>query len=244
MTKTVLILGAQSDIGQSVGKRFAEAGYNLQLAARSCERLVETKLDLEIRFGIGVTLHEFDVLDTISHEKFIKNLPVLPEVSICSVGLMEEQEKLQIDIRKANLVIRTNFEGPASILSALANHYEQKGSGALVGISSVAGDRGRSSNYLYGSSKSGLTAFLSGLRNRLHGKGIRVITVLPGFVNTKMTSHLNLPSLLTAEPDHVGEAIYTSVVKGYDIIYVKPIWRYIMLLIRAIPERFFKKLNI
>jgi short-subunit dehydrogenase len=171
-------------------------------------------------------------------------LPKLPIVAICAVGYMGVQTKNERDLLAAVNVMRSNFEGPASILAVLANHFEQRGSGTLVGISSVAGERGRAKNYVYGSAKAGFSAFLSGLRNRLAKKGVHVITVLPGFVATKMTKEISLPSKLTAKPDEVAIAILNAVKKKHNIIYVKKIWLLIIKLIRSIPEQFFKKMKL
>jgi NAD(P)-dependent dehydrogenase (short-subunit alcohol dehydrogenase family) len=144
------------------------------------------------------------------------------------------------------MVMRTNFEGPALLLGLLAEKFEARGSGAIVGVSSVAGDRGRGSNYVYGAAKAGLTAFLSGLRNRLSQTGVRVVTVKPGFVRTRMTAGMKLPPLLTAEPQEVGEAIFKAAEgsRARDVIYVRPIWRLVMLVIKSIPEPVFKKLRL
>jgi short-subunit dehydrogenase len=157
---------------------------------------------------------------------------------------MEQQAENERDIQAAARVMRSNYEGPASILAVLANRFEERGSGTLVGISSVAGDRGRATNYVYGSAKAGFTAFLSGLRNRLAKHGVHVVTVLPGFVATKMTEDMDLPAKLTAQPSEVADAIARAVERKKDVIYVRPIWQLIMLIIRNIPERVFKRMKI
>ena len=153
---------------------------------------------------------------------------------------MAEQQQSENDLATAILVLRTNFEGPAIIMGILANYFEKRGSGCLVGISSVAGDRGRAANYVYGSAKAGFTAYLSGLRNRLAKKNVHVITVLPGFVETKMTDGMKLPNRLTAKPDSIANVIFTAVRHRKNIIYYKPIWQLIMFIIRNIPENIFK----
>jgi short-subunit dehydrogenase len=130
------------------------------------------------------------------------------------------------------------------LLNTVAARMELRGSGAIIGVSSVAGDRGRASNYVYGSAKAGFTAFLSGLRNRLTKKGIRVMTVKPGFVRTKMTEGMKLPNPLTATPSEVGQAVVKAWQKKRDVIYVRPVWWVIMTIIRAIPEVVFKRLNL
>ena len=240
----VLILGGKSDIGLAVAHRFAAAGHPIQLAARNIEALTREKADLELRHHVTATLHEFDALDTKNHERFVDDLDILPEIAVCSVGVLGDQTKSERDIDAATLVMRSNYEGPAAILAVLANRFDTRGSGTLVGISSVAGGRGRATNYIYGSAKAGFTTFLSGLRNRLAKKGVHVITVLPGFVATRMTEGMTLPTRLTAQPEEVAAAIYQAVRKQRNVVYIRPIWQIVMLVIRNIPERFFKGMKI
>ena len=240
----VLILGARSDIAMAVAHRFAKAGYDIQLAARNSESLGTDKSDIELRYEVAVTLHDFDALDIGSHERFADALPHLPDVAVCAVGFMGQQPENERDLQAAAQVMRSNFEGPASIIGVLANRFEQRGSGTLVGISSIAGERGRATNYVYGSAKAGFTAFLSGLRNRLAKCGVHVVTVMPGFVATQMTEGMDLPAKLTAEPNEVADAIARAVERKKDVIYVRPIWRLVMLIIRNIPERVFKRMKI
>ena len=240
----VLILGARSDIGQAIARTFAAEGHPIQLAARNSETLEAVRADMELRHNVAVTSHEFDALAMETHEGFVTALTDLPEVAVSVVGYMGEQNENERDLEVAACVMRSNFEGPASILAALANAFETRGSGTLVGVSSVAGDRGRATNYVYGSAKAGFTAFLSGLRNRLAKKNVHVVTVLPGFVETKMTASMDLPKKLTAEPEEVGEAVLRAVQRGQNVVYVRRIWRLIMLVIRSIPEPVFKRLSI
>lgn len=245
MTKpAVLIIGARSDIGNAVARKFAAEGYAIQLAARNSEGLDIEKRDIELRYGVEVTLHEFDALSIETHEEFLNNLSRLPEIAISTIGLMGRQEESERNPIAASHVMRSNYEGPASILALLANRFEQRASGTLVGISSVAGERGRATNYVYGSAKAAFTAFLSGLRNRLAKRGVHVVTVLPGFVATKMTEGMDLPAALTANPKEVAVAIERAVLRKRNIVYVRPVWQLIMLIIRNIPERFFKLMKI
>lgn len=241
MKDPVLILGARSDIGRATACRFAAAGHPVQLAARNAEALEADKADIELRFRVPVTLHEFDALAVDTHPAFVDALPALPEVAVCAVGLMGTQGESERDPAAAARVLRSNFEGPAAILSELANRFEARGRGTLVGISSVAGERGRATNYVYGSAKAGFTAFLSGLRNRLAKKGVHVVTVLPGFVATRMTEGMDLPQRLLAQPDEVAEAIAQAVERRRDVIYVRPVWRLVMGVIRSLPEPVFKR---
>lgn len=240
----VLVLGARSDIGKATAHAFAALGHPIQLAARDAAALAPEKADIELRFNVPVSLHEFDALATDAHEAFVTDLPELPGVVVCAVGLMGVQHESERDNTAAIRVMRSNFEGPAGILSVFANRFAERGSGVLVGISSVAGERGRATNYVYGSAKAGFTAFLSGLRNRLAGQGVHVVTVLPGFVATRMTEGMDLNKRLTAQPEDVATAIVRAVERKRDVIYVLPVWRAIMLIIRNIPERLFKNVKI
>ncbi|MCU4653400.1 SDR family oxidoreductase [Roseibacterium sp. SDUM158016] len=244
MSRSVLILGAASGMARAIARSFAAEGHAIRLAARDPERLKDDRDDLVTRYGVEVTLHPFDALDLASHAGFVAGLPDLPEVVVCAVGTMGTQEENAADPEAGAMVMRANFEGPASILGHLANAMEARGSGTIVGISSVAGERGRASNYVYGSAKAGFTAFLSGLRNRLAKKGVHVVTVLPGFVNTAMTEGLDLPARLTAEPEEVGAAVLKAVTSRRNVVYVRPIWRIVMAVIRAIPEPVFKKTSL
>ncbi|MBZ0122587.1 MAG: SDR family oxidoreductase [Roseovarius sp.] len=240
----VLILGARSDIGLAIAQAFAADGHAIQLAARNPGTLEPARNDIALRHGVEVTLHAFDALDPDSHEAFLDGLPALPETAVCAVGFMGEQAESEADMAAARLVLRSNFEGPAGILGLIANRFQARGSGTIVGISSVAGDRGRATNYVYGSAKAGFTAWLSGLRNRLAGTGVHVLTVKPGFVATAMTEGMDLPERLTAQPQAVGRAVLRAVRTRRNVIYVKPVWRLAMLVIRSIPEAVFKKLRI
>lgn len=227
-----------------MARRFAAAGCDIQLAARQADRLVPDCADIEVRYQVNATAHEFDVLATESFPGFVAGLPRLPDVVVCCVGYMGEQAESERAFSQAALVMRSNYEGPANILGAFANAFAARGGGTLVGISSVAGERGRATNYVYGSAKAGFTAFLSGLRNRLARSGVHVVTVLPGFVKTSMTVGRDTPPALTAMPQEVADAVFTAVERGRNVLYVRGIWRLIMLAIRHIPERIFKKMSI
>ncbi len=242
--KSVLIIGGRSDMGLAIAHRFAKAGYAVQLAARNAASLTEVKSDLEIRHQVAVSLHELNILQSDRFESFIGSLPVLPDVAVSVVGLMGDQSQSEKDAQAATVVLRSNFEGPALLSGLIVNHFIARGHGTLVGVSSVAGDRGRASNYVYGSSKAGYTAFLSGLRNRVNGTGVNVLTVKPGFVATRMTENLDLPRALTASTEHVAEDVFKAVGKGRRIIYTKWIWRYVMLIIKHIPEFVFVRLKL
>jgi decaprenylphospho-beta-D-erythro-pentofuranosid-2-ulose 2-reductase len=165
-------------------------------------------------------------------------------VVVSVIGLLGDQARAEADPDHAATIMRSNFEGPALILGLFAERFLSRGSGTIVGISSVAGDRGRASNYVYGSAKAGFSVFLSGLRNRTANRGVHVLTVKPGFVRTRMTEGKNLPRAVTAQPDEVAQAIWRGVSKQKDQIYVRPIWAVIMFIIRSLPESFFKRTSI
>ena len=239
----VVVLGARSDIGRAIARRYAESGCSIVLAARNAERLAADRADLETRYGVAVSIVEFDVTSTAADE-FFQQLGAVPGTLVMVAGLLGDQARSEADLQEADLVMQTNYVGPARFLLAGARAMAARTGGCIVGVSSVAGDRGRASNFVYGSAKAGLSAFLSGLRNRLAGKGIHVITVKPGFVDTRMTAGMNLPRALTAQPDEVAKAIIKAHSSGSSVVYVRPIWRLIMIVIRLIPESVFRRLSL
>ncbi|MDD1522375.1 MULTISPECIES: SDR family oxidoreductase [Bradyrhizobium] len=241
--KSVLVLGGSSDIGRAVARAFAKAEYDVGLAGRSVAALEPDAADLRARYNVEVGLHTFDVLDIASFEGFVAGLPALPEVVISIVGLLGVQQQAESDLAHATAIMRSNYEGPALILGLLAEKFLSRGSGTLVGVSSVAGDRGRASNYVYGSAKAGFSAFLSGLRARASRGGVHVVTVKPGFVRTRMTEGMKLIGPLTVEAPVVGAAILRAVENKTDIVYVSAKWRLVMLIIKTLPEVVFKKLK-
>jgi len=242
--KSILILGATSDVAVATARRFAEEKYAIILAARDGDNMSRIASDIAIRTQTDVRSVLFDAEDTGSHAHFYSSLGMTPDVTVCVFGYLGDQQRAEHDWAEASKIIQVNYTGAASILSIIANDYARLGRGTIVGISSVAGERGRQSNYFYGSAKAGFTAFLSGLRNRMVTRGVHVVTVKPGFINTKMTIGMPLPKPITAEPIHVGNAIFKAVARKKNVIYVLPIWRIIMLIIRNIPEGVFKKLKL
>jgi short-subunit dehydrogenase len=239
----VLILGAKSDIANAVAKRFAREGFDLYLAARDSSELEPVCKDLSVRHGIRAESLEFDVVDYKGHKASYEAINEKPIGAICVVGYLGDQELAQMDFKEAEKILDTNYKGCVSILNVIASDLEARREGFIIALSSVAGDRGRQSNYLYGSAKAGLSAYLSGLRNRLQKAGVHVMTVKPGFVNTAMTEGMGLPPILTAEPMEVADDIYKAFQKKKDVLYTKWFWRYIMLIIRNIPERVFKRMK-
>ena len=242
--KNVLILGATSDIARALAYKYASQGYSITLAARQAERLAETTNDIEIRHSTTAQAAEFDALDYGNHATFYAALEPKPDVVICVFGYLGSQETAQADFSQAHQIIDTNYTGAVSILEVVAAGFEQRKQGTIIGIGSVAGDRGRQSNYIYGSAKAAFAAYLSGLRNRMAKSNVHVLTVKPGFVRTKMTADLPLPAPVTAKPEQVAQDIFKAHHKGSNQLYTLWMWRYIMLLIRNIPEGIFKRLSL
>ena len=238
---TALVIGATSDIGRETARLLAAQDWTLQLAGRDASALAREACDIEVRSGKAPQVLAWDALEGGS---LVDDLDPLPDLAVCLVGLLGDQAQSQRDAQAAARVMRTNYTAPALLLGALAERFEERGSGVLVGVASVAGDRGRAANYVYGSAKAGMTAFLSGLRSRLARHGVHVATVKPGFVDTRMTAGMDLPPLLTASPEEAARAIVSAAARRRDVVYVRPIWKLIMLLIRALPEGLFKRLSL
>lgn len=240
----ILIIGAKSDIAKALAHEYAKHGYDLYLAARDSAALATDRIDIDIRHKVGVETFELDITAYDSHLSFYESLSPKPAGVISVVGYLGDQKSAETDFHEAEKIIATNFTGCVSLLNIVASDMERRGEGFIIGISSVAGDRGRKSNYVYGSAKAAFSEYLSGLRNRLANSGVHVLTVKPGFVNTKMTHDLDLPKKLTAEPKEVAADIYKAQQKKRNILYTKWFWRLIMLIIRHIPEPIFKKMNL
>lgn len=243
MTTSVLLLGANSDIAKAMAHEYAAQGHNLILAARQPQRLEKLANDLHIRHQVEVQCVEFDAIAFDSHPDFLRQFDPIPEIAVVVFGYLGNQTTAQQDFAEAKRVIDTNYTGAVSIMELLAAAYEKQGHGTLVGISSVAGDRGRQSNYIYGSAKAGFSAYLSGLRNRLFHQGVHVLTVKPGFVATAMVAGLDLPPLLTATPQAVAKDIVKAQQKGRNVLYTRWYWCWILLIVRNVPEFLFKKLK-
>lgn len=240
----ILIIGAKSDIAKAIAREYAKKGYNLYLAAKDKDTLQDLAQDIHTRTQQDIKLVELDILAYQSHQRFYEQLEEKPLGVISAVGYLGDQIKAQNCIEESHKIMHTNYTGIVNLLNIIAEDFEKRRSGFIVGISSVAGDRGRKSNYMYGSAKAAFTAYLSGLRNRLYDTQVQVLTVKPGFVATSMTKDMDLPEKLTAQPQEVAEDIFNAQQKGKNILYTKWIWRWIMFIIRMIPEFQFKKMSI
>jgi decaprenylphospho-beta-D-erythro-pentofuranosid-2-ulose 2-reductase len=244
--KGVLILGATSAIARSAAHAFAEQEFPLYLAGRDIPELERIAADIRVRFSIEAKHGYFDAEAYRDHFSFLER--VVQEMQglqgiLLAFGDLGEEKTAFHDFPAAHKIIDRNFTGACSILTHGANYFEDMGEGFILAISSVAGDRGRQSNYIYGASKGGLSLFLQGLRNRLFPLGVRVITIKPGFVDTAMT--FGKPGLfLVASPQYVGKKIVDTLKRSRDIVYIPWFWRYIMLIIKMVPEFIFKRLKL
>ncbi|MDB5505210.1 MAG: Short-chain dehydrogenase [Tardiphaga sp.] len=240
----VLIVGAASDIGRAIAAEYAKAGASLILAARDVRRLEDDAKDLYYRYKAEAQLVECDILDAAQREALVGNMTEVPGTVISVVGLLGDETIAWSSPAAANQIMQVNYVAPSLLLGAFANRMAKMPGACIIGISSVAGDRGRKKNYTYGSAKAGFTAFLSGLRNRFGSSELHVLTVKPGFAATRMTQGMALPSFLTASPEQVARAILEAHRRRKNVVYVLGVWRWIMLIIRAIPEQTFKSMDI
>ncbi len=240
----VLIAGANSDIAEALARKFAtQEKAELYLASRDMERLEKKGRDMNLRYGVNVTALYLDITDYKSHSTFYNALNPKPDVVVAAFGYLGDQLTAQADFGEARAIIEVNYAGAVSLLEIVAADFEARGAGRIIGIGSVAGERGRQSNYIYGSAKAGFKTYLAGLRNRLTKSGGHVLTVLPGFVRTKMTEGLNLPEKLMGEPEQVADDIYRSFKRGGNVLYTPWFWCWIMMIIRSIPEFIFKRMS-
>jgi decaprenylphospho-beta-D-erythro-pentofuranosid-2-ulose 2-reductase len=244
--RKILVLGATSGIAEATCRIWASQGASLFLIARNAEKLEAVAADLKTRGASFIDTAVADLDDTDKHPELLAhaiNSLTGMDIAYLAHGILGDQTEAERDFNTAAQIIHTNYMAPVSLLTWLANFCVQRHSGTLAVISSVAGDRGRKSNYLYGSSKAGLSAFLGGLRNRVDREGVTVLTIKPGPTKTAMTA--NMPkSEKFADPESVAESIVSAIDKRKDILYVPFQWQPIMFIIRNIPERIFKKLNL
>lgn len=246
MSQGLVILGATSKIAQEVARVAAKEGREMLLVARNEERLEAVAGDLLSRGASRVESIACDLADVANHEALWENIERrMPEFSsvLLAYGTLGDQEQAEHSVAYTLRELNTNFTSAASLLSYAAASLERKKSGVLAVITSVAGDRARRSNYVYGSAKGALTLFVQGLRARLFASGVRVLTIKPGPVDTPMTAHMK-KGLLTASPKTVAATIYREMEDGKaEVIYVPVYWRAIMAVVRAIPESVGKKLK-
>ncbi|MEH6482683.1 MULTISPECIES: SDR family oxidoreductase [Pseudomonas] len=245
--KKILIIGATSAIATACARLWASQGAEFFLVARNDERLQQIATDLKARGAKAVTLHNMDVTDYDAHPDMLeKCLASLRQIDIALIahGTLPDQQTCEQDVAVALREFANNGTSVIALLSRLANQFEFQRWGTLAVISSVAGDRGRPSNYLYGTAKAAVSTFCEGLRARLFKVGVHVITIKPGFVDTPMTKGLIFPAMLVAQPDQVARRIVKGIKRSANIIYAPGFWWGVMFIIKSIPEFVFKKINI
>jgi len=244
--RKVLIVGATSAIAQATARCLASNGDRLCLLARDADKLDVIAGDLKARGASQVETEIFDANDWARHAEVIaeaaRKLEGLDTVLVAH-GTLPDQNECEWSAERVRAEFETNALSTISLLTVVAPMFEDQGHGTIAVISSVAGDRGRQSNYVYGSAKAAVTTYLSGLRNRLHQHGVHVLTVKPGFVDTPMTAEFP-KNFLWASANDVGGKIYEAIEKRKDILYVPGFWRWILLVVRLVPERIFKNLNL
>jgi len=243
--RTWIVLGASSSIGRAFARQAAVDGADIILAGRDTDDLQRIAADVALRSGRQVDVSYFDAQATGQHEEFVENCTRRdgPIDVMLLFGAMPEQEATDEDFELARQTIEVNYLGAVSVLNRLAPHFEKQGEGRIVVLSSVAGDRGRLKNYLYGSAKGALNLYLQGLRARLYRSGVSVTTIKAGFLDTDMS--YGMPGLfLVASPEECAQACLKLSAKGREVAYFPLFWWGIMTIIKSIPERIFKRLSI
>ena len=244
--QAILLIGATSSLARALAVLLVQQGAHLHLAGRDIDEVERIARDLHVRYHAAVSWDRFEAEDFTTHAEVLSSAKASMgrlDGVIVSIGLLGDQEHAQHDVEQVLRIIHANYTGAASILTHAANHFEAQQSGFIVGISSVAGDRGRQSNYVYGSAKGAFSLFLQGLRNRLSRAGVHVMTVKPGFLDTKMTFGQS-GLFLVASPEKVAQAILRALRKRKHTLYTPWFWRGVMLIIRAIPEPLFRRMSL
>jgi decaprenylphospho-beta-D-erythro-pentofuranosid-2-ulose 2-reductase len=247
MTRRILIVGATSGIAQAVARRYAQQGARLFLVARDSIKVEAVAADLRARGAAVVDVFVMDVNDTdrltVMQQTAWQALGQV-EYALVAHGTLPDAVRARTDVAYLVREFRTNAESVVACLALLAHCFQAQGSGVLAVIGSVAGDRGRASNYAYGAAKAAVHAFASGLRAQLFRHGVHVLTIKPGFVATQMTAHLDLPARLTAQPDTVAARIEAALETRRNVVYTPGFWWLVMAIIRLLPEALFKRLNL
>ena len=245
--KRVLIIGATSAIATACARLWATSGAEFFLVARSTDKLAQTAADLSGRGASKVTSWVMDATDIEAHAPMLAEcVTVLGQIDIALIahGTLPDQKACEQDVNVALQEFANNGTSVIALLTLLGNRFETQRCGSLAVISSVAGDRGRPSNYLYGTAKAAVSTFCEGLRARLFKVGVQVTTIKPGFVDTPMTKGLPLPGPLVATPEKVAQRIVTGIENKADTLYTPGFWALIMLIIRSIPTLVFKRLSL
>lgn len=240
----VLIIGATSGIAQALTRRLAQRGDRLWLAARDKDKLAAVAADARVRGAADVRALAFDAMELGAHDDLVRQADAEAgglDVVLVAHGVLPEAQRARADVDEALRSLTVNLMSPIAIAATAANLMEARGKGAIIVIGSVAGDRGRQSNYTYGAAKGGLDVYLQGLRHRMHGTGVRVVTVKPGFVDTPMTAHLQ-KGMLFASADKVAARIQRAIDgNSSGVIYAPGWWRPILFAVRNTPSWLFHR---
>jgi decaprenylphospho-beta-D-erythro-pentofuranosid-2-ulose 2-reductase len=246
MARRVLIIGATSAIAAETARVFAAYGARLFLTGRDSERLDAAAADLRVRGAVQVETARLEVTDIASHGGVLEAADAALgglDVVLIAHGTLPDQARCEQSVAETLAALEVNFTATVALLTLLANRLEAARHGCIAVITSVAGDRGRQSNYVYGAAKGGVDRFLEGLRNRLFRSGVSVLTIKPGFVDTPMTAGVP-KNLLFASPRRVGRAIYRAIETRRSVVYIPWFWRPIMFLVTALPESIFQRLRL
>ncbi len=246
MTRSILIVGATSAIAEATARIFANHGDRLYLVARNRDRVNAVAQDLKVRGAALVEVEVMDVNDLHLHEPMIERAAsVLGELHavLLAHGTLPDQKNCERSFTDTLEAFNTNCLSVISLLTHVSTRLARQRHGTIAVISSVAGDRGRQSNYVYGAAKATLNVFLQGLRNRLYFDEVHVVTIKPGFVDTPMTANFK-KGFLWASPQSVARGIYSAVERKRDVVYLPWFWRWIMLVIKSVPEGVFKRLRL
>lgn len=240
----IIIIGATSAIAQHCARRYAKPDNHFFLIARDAAKLENVAADLRARSASCET-HVMDINDTAAHEPCVAASVTAgaPDLLLMAHGTLPDQAACEEDSTLLVQEFATNASSSLALLNEYARVFAEQAHGTLAIISSVAGDRGRQSNYVYGAAKAAVQTYLSGLRNRLCKHGVTVLDIRPGFVDTPMTASFQKGGLW-ATPEQIAEGIEKAVNKGKNVVYLPGFWRWIMLIIRNIPEPIFKRLSL
>lgn len=244
--RRILLIGATSAIAQATARRFASRGAAFYLVARNAERLQTVAADLRVRGAVSVASEVLDMNAVEEHPAMLARATEALggfDLVLVAHGSLPDQAGCQNSVEQTLAEMNTNALGTMALLTLVANDFASRKEGVIVVITSVAGDRGRQSNYVYGAAKAAVSVFMQGLRNRLHAAGVQVITVKPGFVDTPMTKAFD-KGLLWVGPDRIAQGIDLAIRKRRDVVYLPGYWRLIMWIIRCIPEPIFKRLSL
>ena len=242
--KYVLIIGVKNELGIELANLYARNNYNLYLAGRSIKDLQDKSDEIEKKYNVESVLCELDVTDYNSHQKIYDALKIKP---IGVIYLAGYYPNISLSTSKWSETLRTieiNYLGCMSLLNITSNQFKSDRRGFIISVASVSGLRGRAKNYIYGSAKAGLIAYMSGLRNKMNKYNVNVLTVIPGFITSYKDKKENYPRVLVTTPKKLALRIFNAQQSNKDVIYSSILWQLIMFFIKLIPEALFKKLKI